>query len=72
MKTVIIPHGNIADLAEVDQVVKDNVRFVPVRRIDEVLPIGHARAFKQRNQAEYALPGARARRTDTQTVRGTP
>lgn len=39
MKTVIIPHGNIADLAEVDQVVKDNVRFVPVRRIDEVLPI---------------------------------
>ena len=39
MKTVIIPHGNIADLAEVDQVVKDNVRFMPVRRIDEVLPI---------------------------------
>ena len=58
MKTVIIPHGNIADLAEVDQVVKDNVQFVPVRRIDEVLPIAMP-GFKQRNQAEYALPEPR-------------
>ncbi|MBO5252730.1 MAG: endopeptidase La [Clostridia bacterium] len=38
IKTVLIPHGNIADLAEVDQVVKDNVEFIPVRKIDEVLP----------------------------------
>ena len=39
IKTVIIPQENVPDLAEVDQVVKDHVQFVPVRRIDEVLPL---------------------------------
>lgn len=39
IKTVVIPQGNVPDLAEVDQVVKDHVEFVPVRRIDEVLPL---------------------------------
>lgn len=39
MKTVIIPQENVPDLAEVDQVVKDHVQFVPVRKIDEVLPL---------------------------------
>ncbi|MBP3705492.1 MAG: endopeptidase La, partial [Clostridia bacterium] len=39
MKTVLIPHANVPDLAEVDQVVKDHVQFIPVRRIDEVLPL---------------------------------
>lgn len=39
IKTVIIPQQNMPDLAEVDQVVKDHVQFVPVRRIDEVLPL---------------------------------
>ena len=36
---MIIPQQNVPDLAEVDQVVKDHVQFVPVRRIDEVLPL---------------------------------
>lgn len=39
IKTVIIPQENVPELAEVDQVVKDHVQFVPVRRIDEVLPL---------------------------------
>ncbi|MGN0479604.1 MAG: endopeptidase La, partial [Hominenteromicrobium sp.] len=39
IKTVIIPQQNVPDLAEVDQVVKDHVQFIPVRRIDEVLPL---------------------------------
>lgn len=39
IKTVIIPQQNVPDLAEVDQVVKDHVQFVPVRKIDEVLPL---------------------------------
>lgn len=34
--TVIIPADNVPDLAEVDQVVKDHVQFVPVKRIDTV------------------------------------
>ncbi len=38
IKTVFIPQANVPDLAEVDKVVKDHVEFIPVRRIDEVLP----------------------------------
>ncbi|HJB61039.1 MAG TPA: endopeptidase La, partial [Candidatus Ruminococcus gallistercoris] len=38
IKTVIIPEANVPDLAEVDRVVREHVEFVPVRRIDEVLP----------------------------------
>jgi len=39
VKTVLIPHTNVPDLAEVDAVVKANVTFIPVRKIDEVLPV---------------------------------
>ena len=38
IKTVISPEANVPDLAEVDRVVREHVEFVPVRRIDEVLP----------------------------------
>ena len=37
MKTVIIPKANEPDLYEVDSVVKENVTFVPVKEINEVL-----------------------------------
>ena len=37
MKTVLIPAENVPDLAEVDSVVKDNVTFIPVKRVDTVL-----------------------------------
>lgn len=37
IKTVLIPAENLPDLSEVDQVVKENVRFVPVKKIDTVL-----------------------------------
>ena len=37
IKTVIIPEKNVPDLDEIDDEVKSNIRFVPVRTIDEVL-----------------------------------
>lgn len=37
VKTVIIPKDNKRDLAEIPQVVRDNVRFVPVETLGEVL-----------------------------------
>lgn len=37
VKTVIIPYENKPDLEEVDQVVKDNVNFIPVKNIEAVL-----------------------------------
>ncbi len=37
IKTVIIPADNVSDLAEIDPVVKDNICFIPVKKIDTVL-----------------------------------
>ncbi len=37
MKTVLIPLDNKPDLAEVDPVVKENIRFVPVSKVSQVL-----------------------------------
>ena len=37
IKTVLFPAENVPDLAEVDEIVKKNVTFVPVKRIDTVL-----------------------------------
>ncbi len=37
ISTVLIPFDNEADLAEVDDIVKNNVEFISVKRIDEVL-----------------------------------
>ena len=37
IKKVIIPADNVADLAEIDTVVKDSVEFLPVEKIDQVL-----------------------------------
>lgn len=37
VKTVFIPKENLADLEDVDAVVKENVRFVPVSLVDEIL-----------------------------------
>lgn len=34
--TVLIPAGNEPDLTELDAVVRDSIRFVPVRRVEEV------------------------------------
>lgn len=39
IKTVIIPWDNQPDLAEVDNVVKENIEFVPVKMIDSVLEL---------------------------------
>ncbi len=38
IREVLIPEENVPDLAEVDESVKKNVCFLPVRKIDEVLP----------------------------------
>ncbi len=39
VKTVIIPKDNLPDLYEVDPVVKENVTFMPVESIDEIVAI---------------------------------
>lgn len=42
VKTVIIPMKNLPDVTEIDPVVKENVTFVPVESIEEVLKLAIA------------------------------
>lgn len=42
VKTVFIPKENLADLEEVDSVVKTNVRFIPVSFVEEILDYAFA------------------------------
>lgn len=51
MKTVLIPRGNTSDLAEVEDEVKQTLRFVPVDNLEQVL----------KNALLPAGPAARAR-----------
>lgn len=37
VKTVLIPQKNACDLKEIDSVVTDNIKFIPVETIDEVI-----------------------------------
>lgn len=37
--TVIIPHANIPDIEEIDDVVKNKINFIPVKTVDEVIEI---------------------------------
>ena len=37
IKTVIIPKANVPDLDDVPETVKENIKFVPVSGMDEVL-----------------------------------
>lgn len=37
VRTVLIPADNLPDLAEIDQVVKENIKFVPIKKIDAAL-----------------------------------
>ncbi len=39
VKTVLIPKDNVPNLDDVDDVVKQNVKFIPVENVDEVLSI---------------------------------
>ncbi len=51
VKTVFIPEENRCNLEEIDPVVKENVRFIPVKTVDEILAL----AFQKTAQAEPTL-----------------
>ena len=37
IKTIIIPKGNIKDLDDIPQEVKDEVKYIPVEKVDQVI-----------------------------------
>lgn len=54
MKTVIIPARNKADLDDVEPIVKENITFMPVSNITQVLDIALAKKPKQSAKAKKA------------------
>ncbi len=50
IKTVFIPKDNIADLDEVDTVVKENVRFVPVSDVDEIIRCAYSEPDSEKKE----------------------
>jgi ATP-dependent Lon protease len=70
VKTVFIPMDNLPDLDEVDEKVKENVEFVPVSFVDEIItkaivsePIPEETEWKMENQiiTPKARPSLRQR-----------
>ena len=61
VKTVFIPKDNVADLDEVDETVKANVRFIPVSSVDEI--IKEALVFDSKKDNSFMLGGIMPKRT---------
>ena len=57
--TVIIPEGNVADLEEVEDIVKENVTFVPVRYLSEVLKVALDTKSDRKNSPKPRKPRAK-------------
>lgn len=58
--TVIIPEGNVADLEEVEDIVKENVTFQPVRHLSEVLETALVKSPKKSQKSKGKRSGARS------------
>lgn len=56
IKTVFIPKDNIADLDEVDPVVKENVRFIPVSDVDEIISRAYSEPDKEKKESNVFPP----------------
>ena len=56
VKTVFIPKDNIADIDEIDDLVKQNLRFVPVSRVDEIIDLALIKEEKQETENSFCEP----------------
>ena len=54
MKTVLIPKDNVCDLQDVEKIVAENIHFIPVATMDEVLEV--AVDFTRRENPPYKAP----------------
>ena len=57
IKTVIIPSDNVPDLAEVDDVVKNSVHFLPVQKVDQVLEAALVRMPEPKPESAHTPSG---------------
>lgn len=57
VKTVFIPKDNVADLDEVDTAVKENVKFIPVSNVSEILKYAFAVCEESQDKTVNIYPG---------------
>ena len=57
VRTILIPKENEADMEEIAQVVRDNVKIIPVSSADEVLHIALAEDPFDREESEVSPVG---------------
>ena len=67
VKTVFIPKENIADLDEVDAVVKENINFIPVSYVGEIIEKALVKKSDS-NNTEWKIDGALISQSGTANV----
>ncbi len=68
MKTVLIPKDNLPDLEKVDEVVKQNVEFIAVSTLDEVLNLALTKPPKPKKEKKTAVKIQETESTSATTV----
>ena len=58
IKTILIPQGNVKDLSEIPEEVRDALEFIPVETMDRVLELALERKPKEEPAAAPAPPKA--------------
>ncbi len=68
MQTVLIPQDNVSDLEEVDDVVKQALRIIPVKHMDEVLRVALVTPPSIKHDAKTNLPSMTSKTTPSVPV----
>lgn len=56
VKTVFIPKANEPDLCEIDKKVKENVKFIAVEKVDEILEVALVPHIEETEDKEFCVP----------------
>lgn len=65
IKTIIISHRNEKDLVDIPAEVRRQIEFVPVKRVDEILPVAFAEKGRKNNGNKNGKKKAPKRKTAT-------
>ena len=68
MKTVLIPKDNLPDLEKVDDVVKENIEFIAVSTLDEVLNLALTKPKKSRKDKRTVVEIQESKEEATTTI----
>lgn len=59
IRTILIPEGNVPNLEEIDATVRENVRFIPIKTVDDAFPYVFS-SFEKANTKNETISQAAA------------